>query len=237
MSLRRLPVIGFALLITSLAWFLQYEPHVRAYLCPACSGFREIAPRMYVDQKATDTQIDAALQRFSDAEELVLNFCPERTSNPVLLLCLSGECGGRGLPRPLAMAYSDLLIFVYPDGATPTIFAHELAHTELHQRVGSSYRIFSQAVPSWFDEGLAVYISQDSRYLEVEESVVTGCKVGDWPQPPSDQRVFRRRGATEAEAIYTASACKVIDWLDDHGGAPAVLSLLSEVRAGSSFPE
>ena len=120
---------------------------------------------------------------------------------PVWLMCLSGECGVRTPPLPLAMAYMNLFVFVYPDGATRTILAHELAHAELHQRVGSGRRFFSQAVPTWFDEGLAVYISQDTRYLDVEDSVVTGCKDGNWPQPPSDQRTFRRLGATEAEAI------------------------------------
>lgn len=235
MTLRRLSVLGSALVIMAMAWFLYSEPHVRAYLCPVCSGFREIAPRVYVDRQATETQADAALQSFATAERMVRDVYPERASNPVWLLCLSGECGARSLPRPLAMAYMNLFVFLYPDGSTPTIFAHELAHTELHQRVGSSRRLFSQAVPTWFDEGLAVYISQDARYLDIQDGVVTGCKAGDWPQPPSDQRSFRRLGATDAEAIYTASACQVIDWLEEHGGAEAVPALLSDIRAGDAF--
>ncbi|TQM93633.1 hypothetical protein [Roseinatronobacter monicus] len=237
MTLRRLTALVFVLLSIALAWLLHSEPHVRAYLCPACSGFRQVAPQIYVDQQATDAQIDAALQDLAAAEGMVLDFYPERMSDPVWLLCLSGECGMRSLPRPLAMFYMNLFVFVYPDGATPTILAHELAHTELHERVGSNRRFFSQAVPTWFDEGLAVYISQDTRYLDVEDGVVTGCTAGDWPQPPSDQRTFRRLGATEAEAIYTASACQVIDWLGHHGGAEAVVSLLGEIRAGDSFRE
>lgn len=237
MTLRRLTALVFVLLSIALAWLLHSEPHVRAYLCPACSGFRQVAPQIYVDQQATDAQIDAALQDLAAAEGMVLDFYPERMSDPVWLLCLSGECGMRSLPRPLAMFYMNLFVFVYPDGATPTILAHELAHTELHERVGSNRRFFSQAVPTWFDEGLAVYISQDTRYLDVEDGVVTGCTAGDWPQPPSDQRTFRRLGSTEAEAIYTASACQVIDWLDHHGGAEAVVSFLGEIRAGDSFRE
>jgi hypothetical protein len=237
MTLRRLTVVVFVFLSIALAWLLRSEPHVRAYLCPACSGFRQVAPQIYVDQQATDAQINAVLQDLATAEGMVLDFYPERMSDPVWMLCLSGECGVRTPPLPLAMAYMNLFVFVYPDGATPTILAHELAHAELHQRVGSGWRFFSQAVPTWFDEGLAVYISQDTRYLDVEDGVVTGCTAGDWPQPPSDQRTFRRLGATEAAAIYTASACQVIDWLAHQGGAEAVVSLLSEIRAGGSFPE
>ena len=237
MKLRRLTAFVFVFLSIALAWFLYSEPHVRTYLCPACSGFRQVAPRIYVDQQATDAQIGAALQDLATAEGLVLDFYPERRSDAVWLLCLSGECGVRTSPTPLAMAYMNLFVFVYPEGATPTILAHELAHTELHQRAGSNRRFFSQAVPTWFDEGLAVYISHDTRYLDVENGVVTGCKAGNWPQPPSDQRTFRRLGATEAEAIYTASACQVIDWIDRHGGAKAVISLLDEIRAGDAFRE
>ncbi|WP_139257597.1 hypothetical protein [Natronohydrobacter thiooxidans] len=237
MKLRRLTAFVFVFLSIALAWFLYSEPHVRTYLCPACSGFRQVAPRIYVDQQATDAQIGAALQDLATAEGLVLDFYPERRSDAVWLLCLSGECGVRTSPMPLAMAYMNLFVFVYPEGATTTILAHELAHTELHQRVGSNRRFFSQAVPTWFDEGLAVYISHDTRYLDVENGVVTGCKAGNWPQPPSDQRAFRRFGATEAEAIYTASACLVIDWIDRHGGAKAVISLLDEIRAGDAFRE
>lgn len=237
MKLRRLAAFVFVFMSIALAWFLYSEPHVRTYLCPACSGFRQVAPRIYVDQQATDAQIGAALQDLATAEGLVLDFYPERRSGAVWLLCLSGECGVRTSPTPLAMAYMNLFVFVYPEGATPTILAHELAHTELHQRAGSSRRFFSQAVPTWFDEGLAVYISHDTRYLDVENGAVTGCKAGNWPQPPSDQRTFRRLGATEAEAIYTASACQVIDWIDRHGGAKAVISLLDEIRVGDAFRE
>lgn len=237
MKLRRLTGFVFVFISIALALFLYSEPHVRAYICPACSGFRQVAPHVYVDQQASDAQVDAALQDLATAEELVLEFYPSRRSDAVWLLCLSGDCGVRTQPLPLAMAYMDLFVFVYPDGATPTILAHELAHMELHQRVGSNPRLFSQAVPTWFDEGLAVYISQDTRYLDVEDGQVTGCKAGKWPEPPSDQRTFRRLGATEAEAIYTASACRVIDWINHHGEAEAVVSVLGEIRSGDPFRE
>ncbi|MCC1482229.1 hypothetical protein [Roseibaca sp. Y0-43] len=130
------------------------------------------------------------------------------------------------------MAYLNLFVFVYPDGATATILAHEMAHGELHARLGTARRLVSQPVPTWFDEGLAVLVSQDSRYLEFASGAVTGCKAGDWPEPPSDQSSFRRQAATEAEALYTASACKTIAWLDDHGGINATPALMDRIRSG-----
>jgi hypothetical protein len=42
--------------------------------------------------------------------------------------------------------------------------SHELAHTELHKRLGF-YRTFFDN-PKWRDEGLAVWISKDPRYTD-----------------------------------------------------------------------
>lgn len=232
-------VAGFALaaIVAALGWVIYTEPHIRAYLCPSCAGFREIAPRIYVDAQANDADIDLALQSLEQGKAMVMEFYPARTSSPIWLLCLSGQCGVQAQPRPKAMAYMNMFVFVYPDGVTPTILAHELAHTELHHRAGSYRRLTSQAVPTWFDEGLAVYISRDTRYLNVQDGVVTGCKAGDWPVPPADQRVFRRRAATETEELYTASACKTIAWLDRHGGPEAVIDTLARIRAGGAFDD
>lgn len=226
-----------ALVAAVSAYILYSEPHIRAYLCPPCSGFHEIAPRIYADSSASEAQIDAALQNFIAAQDLVTQVYPDRAADPLWLICLSGACGVTEGPRPLAMAYMNLFVFVYPQGANPTILAHELAHAELHARLGTAHRLVSQPVPTWFDEGLAVIVSQDTRYLEVADGTPLRCKAGKWPDPPSDQRTFRRRAATETEALYTASACRVIDWLGDKGGRSAVPDLVAQIRSGGASVE
>jgi hypothetical protein len=234
MRISHITVTVLAILGLAVGWLLWTEPHVRAYLCPACTGFHEVAPRLFVDDQASKAQVSAAIESLAAAKERVADFYPNLLSDPIWLFCMSGDCGGRGLPKPKALAYADLFVFVYPDGADATIIAHEMAHTELHQRVGSSTRL-SQAVPAWFDEGLAVVISRDARYLNVEDGIMTGCKAGNWPQPPSSSAEWRRLGAIDTVSIYTAAACKVIDWLEAQGGAGAVDALLKEVRAGQHF--
>lgn len=226
-----------ALVAAASAYILYSEPHVRAYLCPPCSGFQEIAPRIYADSSASEAQIDAALQNFIAAQDLVTQVYPDRAADPRWLICLSGACGVTDGPRPLAVTYMNLFVFVYPDGANATILAHELAHAELHARLGTARRLLSQPVPTWFDEGVAILVSKDPRYLEIADGVVTGCKAGDWPVPPSDQRTFRRRAATEAEALYTASACRVIDWLADKGGISVLPEMLTRIRTGVATVE
>lgn len=228
---RRSRFAVLALLSAASVYFLYSEPHIRAYLCPACSGFRDVAPRIYADHQASDAQIELALQSFDAAQNMLQKIYPARAADPVWFLCLSGECGVTTGPRPRAMAYANRFVFVYPDGANSTILAHELAHAELHTRLGTLRRL-TQPVPTWFDEGLAVLVSRDPRFLEIDQGEVTGCKAGDWPAPPADQRRFRRRAATETQALYTASACLTIAWLDDHGGIRAMPALLDQIRSG-----
>lgn len=232
MNLRRSLLAAFALLSMASAYVLYSEPHISAYLCPACSGFREVAPHIYADTQASDAQIDAALQSFGAARTMLQQVYPAPRAEPLWLLCLSGECGVTTRPRPRAMAYANSFVFVYPDGANPTILAHELAHAELHQRLGTLRRLVSQPVPTWFDEGVAVLVSQDPRFLEIDRGVVMGCKAGDWPAPPSDQRTFRQRAATETQALYTASACQTIAWLGDKGGVRSLPALLGRISSG-----
>ena len=237
MRWRRIALAAMVAFGAAVGWLLYSEPHLRVYLCPACSGFRHVAPQVYVDADATDAQVRRGLEDLATAKRQVLDFYPALVSDPVWLLCLSDSCRAGSVPRPLAMAYTNVFVFVYPEGANPTILAHELAHTELRQRLGSVLLRMSAAVPAWFDDGLAVVISRDTQYLTLDDGQVTGCRTAGLPEPPSDRRSFRRLGATRAQDRYTASACKVISWLEDKGGPQAVLAMLDSLRAGQPFVE
>jgi hypothetical protein len=45
------------------------------------------------------------------------------------------------------------------------ILAHEFSHVDLHTRIGLM-RFLAGAIPAWFDESLAVIVSDDARYLK-----------------------------------------------------------------------
>ncbi|MFG1943168.1 hypothetical protein [Nonomuraea sp. NPDC048826] len=61
-----------------------------------------------------------------------------------------------------------------PRGADPVIASHELSHVELHTRLAGA------EVPQWFDEGLAVVVCGDPRYLAPASVRVS-------PSPPSSR--------------------------------------------------
>jgi hypothetical protein len=226
---------GFALFIGLFLGSVAYAtPHLGAYACPRCYGFVRVAPQIYVDSAADENQINSALKNLAGANEQVLDFYPDRASRPRWIFCLSKTCGDRFGKGPLAMAYLSAFIFVYPDGATTPILAHEIAHAELHKRVGM-VRFLAGAVPAWFDEGLAVYISRDSRYIRMDRDTVVGCNAARQIEPPSSAKAFRRLGERDAHAIYTASACKVTQWLETHNGVQGVIQMGEAVRNGSAF--
>lgn len=235
-SLRRV-LFATLIFLSLLAGAIVYAaPHVGVFLCPGCYGFSKGASRVCFDDGANETQAAIALENLAAANRQVLEFYPDRSTRPVWLFCLSEQCLDRFGRGPLALTYFGRFVFVYPDGATATILTHETAHTELQNRAGIT-RSIEGVVPAWFDEGLAVYISRDPRYLRLRDGKVTGCRERNLPEPPTDGRRFLHLAATQAYTVYTASACKVIDWLDDHGGPQGVIDMAVAIRAGQPFAE
>lgn len=95
------------------------------------------------------------------AENRVAAFYQGRNSSPTMLACLTVACyqhiGGGG---EKGVGVLNRAVMLSPDGVNTVIAAHEMSHVELHERLGARGH-----VPQWFDEGLAVVVSNDPRYL------------------------------------------------------------------------
>ena len=72
--------------------------------------------------------------------------------------------GGRGAAAVTYSLGPISIVRIAPRGLSPTVLTHELAHTETHARLGFIGQL-SRRMPTWFDEGLSVVISNDPRYL------------------------------------------------------------------------
>jgi hypothetical protein len=84
-------------------------------------------------------------------------------------------------------------VMLSPRGIDAVIAAHELAHVELHERLGSH----AGHVPQWFDEGLAVLVSDDPRYLRPETAVDRCLVASDEALPATLPEWLRAAGADE----------------------------------------
>ncbi|MEU4426144.1 hypothetical protein AB0F81_36455 [Actinoplanes sp. NPDC024001] len=203
-------------------------PAVAATACPQCYGLTSLGDGVYAerDDPAYRPMLDAADAR-------ITAFYGGRTVEPRVLICATGACyrriGGGGEKGRTIRTWALLLS---PKGATETIATHELSHGEFHQRLGAA----RDRVPQWFDEGLAVLVSEDERYLRPGAGAAR-CRV------PLDEALAITRTDWSApspgpvDGGYLRAACVVSDWAHRNGGPSAVLTLIDRLRAGAAFEE
>lgn len=197
-------------------------PAAAAAGCPTCYGFNDLGDGVYVEGEMTADRRAAAKVTVEAARARVRAFYGELRSSPRVLICATDACyqplggGSRGI------TLLDQALILSPRGTDTVIAAHELAHAELHRRIGLVATL-SRSVPQWFDEGLAVVVSDDPRYLVPGRDRCRAEPGGDLPAS---------RGSwietAESAGLYARAACKVSRWLDAHGGAAGILRLVED---------
>ncbi|SDT32479.1 hypothetical protein [Actinoplanes derwentensis] len=200
-------------------------PAIAAMACPQCHGLSGLGGGVYADRDDPGYRL-----MVETAQQRIAAFYGERTSDARVLICATEDCyRGIGGGGEKGRAFGRWALMLSPAGANETIATHELAHIEMHKRLGSSY----DRVPRWFDEGLAVVISDDARYLR-PASEPDRCRLPYADAAPvvdMDWAVATKDGSDRG---YLQSACVVSRWLNDRGGAPAVLAAIGDLRAGRS---
>jgi len=208
-------------------------PAAAAAVCPQCFGFEHAGRAIFVERSMNADARANAVAVVQQARERVGRFYGERLRDTPVLICATGACyqrlrggGSRG------MAIYDFALMLAPSGVSETIAAHELSHIEFHARIGA-WRIFRDAVPTWFDEGLAVVVSDDPRYLDPPD-LADRCRDTITELPVTLREWLRAAGK---QPLYHDAACKVQGWLAAHGGPAAVLRLTQRIAGGRSFAE
>jgi hypothetical protein len=195
-------------------------PSVAAVACPRCYGLSALGDGVYAERD--DPRY---LRIVGAAEQRIAAFYGGREAHARVLVCATDACYrriGGGAEKGRALSTKALLLS--PAGTDEVIAAHELAHLELHQRLGAA----RSKVPRWFDEGLAVLVSDDPRYLRSGgdrcrlpyEQALTVTRV-DWAQATA--------GGTDHG--YLQAACVVSRWVGEHD----VRALIAGLRAGQDF--
>ncbi|MEE6258646.1 hypothetical protein [Plantactinospora sonchi] len=219
-------------LVAAVVGLVVAYPVVAAAACPGCYGLRKAGPGVYVDGDATPEQRRQMVDMVAAARQRVRDFYRDIRSDPRVLVCLSADCyrhiGGGG---EKGRALLDRVLLLSPDGANVVIASHELAHTELYRRLGSRYA----QVPRWFNEGLAVLISDDARYLTARPAAER-CPI-DHPEALAATRATTTPAPGAEQDFYRNGACVVDRWVATHGGADAVHDLIRRLLAGEPFTD
>lgn len=188
-------------------------PAVAAYACPRCYDLKPVGERIFVDQQMNGEQVCQIRQVVADARKRVKDFYGHLEQQPALLICSSARCesrlaGGGGKAR----AFGSSFVLVSPAGRNATVLSHELSHIELHGRVGL-LKLATGALPAWLDEGIAVIVSRDDRYLERDARGQLNCRIELEGDLPASSREWRRQAGTHERPLYAMAACRVLEMM------------------------
>jgi len=131
------------------------------------------------------------------------------------------------------VAFSDygvIAIGISPDNLTwgERAVTHELAHLVVHQAVFGPFGL----IPTWLDEGLALYSEGDLR-SDLRERLGEAISKGELISVRSLSSSFPT-DPTEATLSY-AESYSLVDFLLHHHGREKMLELLAVFRAGSGY--
>ena len=240
MSFRAALIVGLAVAALALlgaAGTVLAFPFGAAAACPSCYGLDRFGDNGFIEPTASPQQRGHVLDVLEQARGRVVGFYGGLETRPRVLVCVSADCyrriGGIG---SRGTALFDVALQLSPRGIDPVIAAHELSHIELHYRLGRIRHLMG-AVPAWFDEGVAVVVSDDRRYL-APAGAPDRCLVrSDEPLPTGTFEWIREASRYDTRQLYAKSACRVADWMARKGGPAAVLWLVARISSGTSFAD
>lgn len=223
-------ILAFALLSTGCA----SARSVRLF-SPAASGMERLAPGIYADPGLSEAQRAELFEAVALGRERAGKFYGGLITSPTITACATMDCyryfgglGSKGTSRWW-------VIVLAPRGRTAAVVAHEWSHSELAQRVGKTRTLFG--VPQWFDEGVAVLISEDPDYSEEKWRAATDNGARRLPlQELESQRAWLRAARADHQLTYGAAGREVARWYANVG-REGFERLIEALRRGEDFPE
>ncbi|WP_433517802.1 hypothetical protein ACQP2T_21015 [Nonomuraea sp. CA-143628] len=217
------------LLVATVAGVVVAYPSLAATTCPGCYGLTELRPGVYIERDLSPQQRSQVSQTVGAATKRVETFYGGRKSSPSLLICATEECyqhiGGH---KERGIAVLNRSVMLSPRGLDAVIASHEMSHVELHTRLTSGAE-----VPQWFDEGLAVVVSDDPRYLAPRTTGDRCLVLPTAPLPVSLDEWLST--ASKDTNTYAKAACQVDRWLRANGDRQGLESLIQHLNTGEAF--
>jgi hypothetical protein len=223
----------------------------KTYLMPPKAlGMEEVAPNLFVNKEMSILQRSDFLRTVTEARKKISSFYGGIFSEPQILACSTEECfvgiGGRQ-QRGLHIGKSKILIS--PRGLTIPILTHEWSHAELSTRMGARMDgVFGiPSIPTWFDEGLAVAVSEEPAHSEkvweqIAAAKMTTPKLEDLVSLNQWNRAAKKFGDVDFSigipgkicVVYATAGHEVRKWLQ-YVGRDGLLKLIERVKVGEDF--
>ena len=219
-----------------LAALLAFLPALRGAACPRCFGLDPAGAGLWVEASMPAHARVALAAEVRAARARIAAFYGPPRAHLRLIACESAACdrrlGGRGAAAVTYSLGSVSVVRLAPRGLSATVLTHELAHAETHAQLGLRGQLGGR-LPTWFDEGLSVVISDDPRYLGPGQGAARCRRAprADLPETPFDWAPLAARDP----GLYAEAGCAVLRWLAAEGGAAGLRDLFSgaiDPRAG-----
>ncbi len=217
---------------------------------PETFGLVPVAPSLYIEAGADEAARKQLQDAMRLAEQAMRATFGDLLSQPVVHACLSEPClAAFGAQGTFAKVYGKRIV-LSRRGLNWHFIAHEWSHAEMFTRLGLAAWL---EMPQWFDEGLAVAVSQAPEHAEQHwqylndqhiampsrDELVTFRKLNQWlaaGQRYSDGKNAERRarGEPEIHALYASAGHEVRPWFAQVGTA-GLLKLIAELNTGAEF--
>ncbi len=220
-------------------------------LAPESFGLTPVTPSIYVEAGADETTRIRLRESMEKAESAIRTAYGGAASHPTVNACVTEECyesfgGGRG---SLAKVYGKRIL-LSPRALNWHFVAHEWSHAEMSTRLTI---IAWKRMPQWFDEGVAVAVSEAPEHSEshwqflvaanmprpTREELQTLKSLRQWLDAVhkygEDKNIERKsRGEPEFRPVYSAAGHELRPWLAKVGNT-GLLAFITRLNDGADF--
>jgi hypothetical protein len=237
-------IIGIFILFTILAYGNELK-RAKVYLPSSWIGMKNIAPYIYVEANMSLKQQKIVLTEFKNSQQYLVDIYGDIKTNPNLYFCESKSCAESiGMYGTVVGNRLVNSLILTKKGTTKEIIAHELAHEELSYRVGGLYRWWKE-IPIWFDEGLAVYISNEHRHDKRAWKQIINQKL---PYPKINEMIslnnwnlatkkYNENVDYDQLVVSYATAGHIVEKWYKKANKDGLIELLNDVKNGMSFEQ
>lgn len=219
-------------------------------LTPQSFGLIPITPHLYVEAGTNEATQDKLRSDMARAEAAIRMAYGSVSAHPAVHACITEKCyaafGGRG---SIAKVFGQRIL-LSPRGLNWHFLAHEWSHAEMSTRL----TLFAwKSMPQWFDEGLAVAISEAPEHSEDHWQFLINTHI---PRPSRDELLtyqslqqwlagvhrfgddknFERmtQGQPTLSTVYAAAGHEVRPWLAQVGST-GLLDFIQRMNDGADF--
>ena len=204
---------------------------------PYRSAFIEIASHVYINRDYTGDQQEL-LEMIEQAKDRVRTFFGDVRFQDETIFII---CDDEKLTRKLGEDHGTV-IFYFPSEThyicisdeylELDILAHEITHAELHTRLSAEAQ---KAIPTWFDEGIALQNDYREKYSEAQWTQQTDNGKNAVALEDMDTPAEFYAGEAEDRRFRYLNAKHELDvWMTSHG-QQGLLELLDRLNGGADF--